>query len=237
MIAGLLAASASLSCSFATGSLAVTVSLPRETSPSVRARELDAVREVAAHDHVHAVGVDALRTERTVHIPEALLRELRCSPDLDGARVLGVHAPVRAVDVVGTPPGDHSRAELLTAQPARPVVADLRVHPLFGTAPQAWIPAASRNSGSSGRHLRLDSPAGSPGGPTSTVFSCQCVRCTSSAYLNQVWSAAGCRSGRSGPIDGRRRSGRVLRIVSDAGFCRYTSLPARTASIAMIACQ
>ncbi len=52
--------------------------------------------------------------------------------DLDGAGVLGPHRPVGAVEVVGAPAGDHPGPELLAAQPARPVVALLRVDALLG---------------------------------------------------------------------------------------------------------
>src|SRR5205823_787411 len=97
-----------------------------DEDPALVPDELDAVREVAAHDHVHAVCVEGLRTEGPVHVPEALLRELGRAPDLDGAGPLGVHGPVRAVDVVRAPARDHPRPELLAAEPARPVIALLR---------------------------------------------------------------------------------------------------------------
>ena len=132
MIFGSLAASARGSFSLAPGSLGGhRLVAARDEDPAFGADELDAVREVAADDHPHAVGVERLGLERTVHIPQALGRELRRAPDFDRARELGVHRPMRAVDVMRAPAGDHPGAELLAPQPARPVVARLRVDALL----------------------------------------------------------------------------------------------------------
>ena len=50
----------------------------------------------------------------------------------DGTGVLGVHAPVRAVDVVCSPTRNHPRAKLFAAQPARAIEAFLRMHAHLG---------------------------------------------------------------------------------------------------------
>ena len=97
MIFGSLADSAVLSCSFATGSLAVTCSLPRETKiqPSVP-MNLMPFGKSPLIDHRDAVGVQAVGLEVAVDVPQAFGRELRAAPDLDRTGELGVHAPVRA---------------------------------------------------------------------------------------------------------------------------------------------
>ena len=133
MIFASLADSACASLSLATGSRGRHgLVAARHEDPAFGTLELDAVRELAAHDHVHAVRIEGLGLERTVDVPQALLRELGLAPDLDRPRVLGVHRPVRGVEVVRAPARDHAGTELLAAQPARAVVALLGVDALLG---------------------------------------------------------------------------------------------------------
>src|SRR5581483_5189753 len=91
-----------------------------------------------AHAHVHATrrhivrSIDRFGLERTMHIPEPAVRKFGVPPYLDGPGVLGVHAPVRAVDVVRAPSGDHARAELAAAQPAGAIISLLRMYTVDG---------------------------------------------------------------------------------------------------------
>src|SRR5205814_974869 len=103
----------------------------RHEYPPIGTFEPDAVRKITADDHVDAIGIDRFRFERSMNIPQAALREFRGAPDFDGAREFGVHAPMRAVDVMGAPAGDHAGTELLAAKPSGTVVSGLRMHPLF----------------------------------------------------------------------------------------------------------
>src|SRR5205085_7460444 len=104
---------------------------PRNEDPAFAADETDAVWKIAADDHFDAVGVERLGPERAVDVPQAVRWKLRRPPDLNGPGVFGAHAPVRAVDVMGPPPGDHAGAELLAAQPPGTVVSGLRMDTLF----------------------------------------------------------------------------------------------------------
>ncbi len=89
-----------------------------DKDPAFVADPLDAVFKIAGDGHDHAVGVAAVGFKGAVHVPEALGGELSLAPDFDGAGELGVHAPVRGVDMMRAPAGDHACAELLHAQPS-----------------------------------------------------------------------------------------------------------------------
>ena len=52
-----------------------------------------------------------------------MIGELGAAPDFDRTGVLGVHAPVGAVDVMRAPTSDHACAELAAAQPAGTAIA------------------------------------------------------------------------------------------------------------------
>src|ERR1044072_2842903 len=57
--------------------------------------------------------------------------ELGPSPYFNWACVLGIHAPVRAINVMRAPTRDHSCSKLFAAQPARTIEVSLRMHALF----------------------------------------------------------------------------------------------------------
>ena len=150
---------------------------PRETKiqPSVPSK-LDAVRASRrSRSCARRSRTTASVLKRAVHVPQALLSGTRASPrDLDRPRVLGVHRPVGAVDVVRAPAGDHAAPNCSQPQPARAG----RSRPAGARASRC-----SRRSGVEPSHVLVvevlsgrASPArrprqGSPGRPTCTVFS------------------------------------------------------------------
>src|SRR6266567_2410188 len=112
----------------------------RNENPALRSIELDPVGIVAADAHTHAVRIQRFSLEGTVHVPQAVFGELRGSPDFNGAGVLGVHPPMRAVDVVSAPSGNHARAELAAAQPSRSAVSLLRMDAINGVVDERCLP-------------------------------------------------------------------------------------------------
>src|SRR6185503_11732700 len=104
----------------------------RHEDPSFASLEPDAVRKIAADDHADAVRIQRFSLEWAMNIPESTLGKFSRTPDLDRTRVFRVHPPVRAVDVMRSPAGDHPRAELLASQPSRPVVTSLGMYAFLG---------------------------------------------------------------------------------------------------------
>src|SRR5580692_11782474 len=58
-----------------------------------------------------------------MHIPQAMVGKLGSSPHLYRAGVLRVHGPMRTVNVVSAPSGNHAGAELAAAQPTGPIIS------------------------------------------------------------------------------------------------------------------
>src|SRR5215813_4227597 len=73
--------------------------------PSFRSLEPDAIRKIAANDHLHAVRVQPFGSEPAVYVPQSLRRKLRPARHFDGPGVFRSHRPVRAVHVMSSPPG------------------------------------------------------------------------------------------------------------------------------------
>src|SRR3990172_5786259 len=100
----------------------------RDKYPSFRSFESYAVRQFVAHDHFYPVGVQGFGLENTVYVPQSFGREFGLAPHFNRAGVFHVHSPVRGIDVMRSPAGDHAGAELLAAQPAGTAVVLLRMN-------------------------------------------------------------------------------------------------------------
>src|SRR4051812_37726426 len=70
-----------------------------------------------------------------MYIPEhPSRRKFGVTGDLNWSGVFGSHTPISDIEVVCSPTGNHSCAELFTTQPAWPCKATLRMNSFFGIA-------------------------------------------------------------------------------------------------------
>jgi len=110
--------------------------------------------------HGHTIGIPGIYIKFSMHIPQTGFGILGPAFYFDGAGIFGIHSPMGGIDVVCPPAGDHPAAVGITAQPSRPIITILRMHPLFsiihirrGAQPHIVV-QIGRN-----RHLRLLSAA------------------------------------------------------------------------------
>ena len=87
---------------------------------------------VVGTNDLYAVGVFVLDAEVTVHVPESVIWIFGPAFDLNRAGVFCPHSPLGNVVVVAAPACNHTGAIVLDSQPARSVVAGLRMDALFG---------------------------------------------------------------------------------------------------------
>src|SRR5258708_22437475 len=114
--------------------------IARHEDPSVVADEANAIRQLVRHGHDDVPRIRELHVIRAMHVPDLVRGELATPFDPAGPRMLQIHAPVRRVEMMGAPPGDHAEAIGVVAKPAGPRVHVgisggvrlLRVHPLLG---------------------------------------------------------------------------------------------------------
>src|SRR5690606_6210571 len=71
---------------------------PGNEYPSLVAFEFNAIGQLIAHHHFHAVGIERFSSENAVYIPQSRLGKLRFTPNFHGTGILHAHSPMCRID-------------------------------------------------------------------------------------------------------------------------------------------